>query len=746
MFTLPIGKINVSNSCLVGGKSLGVKKLYDIGVPIPKSIAVTIDFYTSVLDFNKIFPESKLLKNRVYRETLQKKIRNSKLSTVHKKTIKAVFEKFDGEPIAIRSSCVYEDMDNASFSGQYESYINVTTLEQFEKAVLNCYASVYSERVIDYFEVNNISSEKMAMALLIQESIEPIVSGVVFTAQPQSGSENLLYIEANYGYGETVVSNKVEVDSFLVYKPTLQLVQRHLGRKAFYYAKNSKGGYRKIVAKRGSNFCLNNDLVKRISELSIKISLFIGKNQDIEFALDHQNKFIILQTRNLVLSAKDYFVNYSVETNKTPIISGKAVVAGAGHGIVRAGSNKINSILLLDTLEVSDIPHFRKATAVIVKNLSAASHAASVLRELKIPTMIYQYGNLESLLSKKCTVIITNESACIYEGYLSVKENRTAFTQLPSIKTKVFVGCSDPSTLYQLLKTPIEGIGLIRSEFIINNEIGIHPLALVDYDKGLLDKTTRNLISRRIMPFSYGKDLFTEKLANGLASILSLVPDKIANFRLSDFQSDSYVGLIGGEYYEPKEQNPMMGFRGCTRLLSAGYKTALQTELGALQKVWNMGFHNFQILLPFCRLPEDATELKIHVRQAGLTDIKIGMMVELASNIFLAKQFSKIVDFFFIGPRDLTQNIYAADRGLPQLAKYAIGTEAVKEAVLTFFKNIDGQGKEVFIALFDLFKHIEEYRLVKSNNVIYYSGSPSEIINDFFKLEVLENHVATTER
>jgi pyruvate,water dikinase len=732
-YFIPIFEIQHDTIPLVGRKSYGIKQLQNIGVPtVDKGIVLTTDFTYTYLQENGITPCSQ--------QQLEERVLNGTFSQELSDVLHEVYTSFSGTPLAVRSSATFEDMEHASFGGQYRSHLNVRTFGQFCDAVKDCIASTYSARAHDYMTRLGVSPQQVGMAVLVQPLVEGQSSGIVLTVDPISECEGILQVTASYGLGEAVVSNTVDADTYTLLKSTGAILSRTLGEKKVVATSLECGGI-ELKTRNTNGFCLAEQTLQTLVAYGHTLESKLGVGQDYEFVVKSDGTVVVTQVRPQILHGTEKLEIRRVPGNYDFLISGIPIVQGASHGTLRTydQSEGENEILFLDSVDVSSIPRLRTAQGLVIDRLAPGSHPALILRELGIPTISQPKDNITPLLEKRVTLDAT--TGAIYAGTLPIETSEVNLREIEKPKTQVHIACSSPQALYRLRRLLLDGIALMRSEFIINYDIGIHPLALLAYDTGNLDRHLRDEIQRRIAGYASAREYFVEKLASGIASITALLPDKPAKYRFCDFQSNDYRGLLGGELFEPQEENPMIGLRGVTRLLTPRFQPAFDLELEAVQRVRDMGLTSLELLFGFCRTPEDGEHVRAYVHAAGIKDVKIGMMAEVPSNYLQADEFADVFDFFLVGPRDLTQTAYAADRTSPELARYTPAGKAPMKAVMTLLRNLEGKEKEVYIGSYLLFQHLPEYLQVSSNNKLHFAELPDNIIDGMKRLVALEKRL-----
>jgi pyruvate,water dikinase len=597
--------------------------------------------------------------------------------------------------IAVRSSASAEDLPKASFAGIHDSFLNVCGYKELNKAILQCYASLYSPRAIRYREVMKYPHEKVLLSIGIQRMIRSDigVSGVSFSIDPDSGFRDVVIVNGSWGLGETIVQGLVEPDEFHVFKRKINkvaqpIISKRLGSKSVMQVFDKENGGTISVETdkdQKTRFCLNDNEIVTIASLTSEIESFYGFPVDVEWAKDGiSGSVYIVQARpETVKSQQDIYQikAYSLTAPGKVLCTGTAAGQGIVSGRIRIlhDSSEMHllqkgEILLTESTNPDWDPILKKAAAIITCKGGRTSHAAIVAREMGTLALVGAADALKQIHDGTDVTVDCSQgqTGIAYEGLLSWTETVHNFegTRMPTVKPQFIL--ANPEQAYALSFYPSAGVGLMRLEFAIAGSIGVHPLALIYKnsvkqieDRKLLDELTRN--------YAKPVDYFTQKLSEAVATIAAAFYPREVIVRMSDFKSNEYAKLIGGEAFEPIEENPMLGLRGASRYYSGLYKEAFLLECKAMKRVREeMGFHNVKLMIPFCRTPEEGRKVLTIMEQAGLkrgeNGLEIYVMAEIPSNILQAGEFARIFDGFSIGSNDLTQLCLGIDRDSADVA------------------------------------------------------------------------------
>jgi len=603
---------------------------------------------------------------------------------------------------AVRSSATAEDLPDASFAGQQESFLNVQGIEDILLKVKEVFASLYNDRAISYRVHKGFAHADVALSVGIQIMVRSDLgaAGVMFTMDTESGFEDVVFITSSYGLGETVVQGAVNPDEFYVHKPMLAqgklaIVRKNLGSKLIQMNFSSKEEHklsgklvvtREVPAEMRNRYSLNDVEITQLAEYALIIEKHYGRPMDIEWGKDGvDGKLYILQARPETVKSQQKGKaehRYKLKNKGTVLAQGRAIGQKIGTGSVRL----VNHISQMDTVKAGDIlvtdmtdpnwePVMKRASAIVTNRGGRTCHAAIIARELGIPAVV-GCGDATEILQPDSLVTVScaeGDTGFIYDGLLETEISEVLRGEMPHIPTKIMMNIGNPSLAFDFAQLPNSGVGLARLEFIINNNIGVHPKAILDYPH--IDTDLKKAVESVARGHASPKAFFIDKVTEGIATIAAAFWPKPVIVRLSDFKSNEYKKLIGGNRYEPEEENPMLGFRGAARYLSQDFQQAFAMECEALRRARNeMGLINIQVMVPFVRTLGQAKRVVDLLAEQGLlrgeNGLKIIMMCEVPSNALLAEEFLEYFDGFSIGSNDLTQLTLGLDRdsGMPLLA------------------------------------------------------------------------------
>ncbi len=702
-------EIGIQDVPIVGGQnaSLGelITSLSQFGISVPDGFATTADAFWMFIDNNGLRNQLIELMHQLDRKTFSnlKAVGRKARQLILAGTLPDVLAKEitnhyamlcaqDQQDVAIRSSATAEDLPNASFAGQHESYLNVKGNANLLGKVKSCYASLYTDRAIKYREDNGFDHSKIALSVGVQKMVrsDKGCSGIMFTLEPESGFENAIHISGVWGLGEGIVQGNITPDEFLIFKPALlndkyPVLRKTLGSKdktmVYTTGDDENTCFIDTSEEKKSVFVLSDNELKLLSGWALKIEEHYRRHMDIEWAKDGlTGKIYIIQARpETVHAQKKSFVleEYTIEGTGKCIASGQAVGSKVNTGIARIiqrpeDAEKLNEgeIVVTEITSPDWDPVLKKSSGIITNKGGRTSHASIVARELGVPAIVGTGNGTFVIRDGQEITLSCSEGATgrVYEGKLPVKKIEIDLQkyEMPEA-TEVMLIAADPDAAFKLSHYPNDGIGLMRIEFIITHQVQVHPMALIKFDEIKSDG-----IKKKIETITTGyadkKEFFVEKLSQGIAMLAAAVYPKDVIVRMSDFKSNEYANLIGGIQFEPKEENPMIGFRGASRYYSPLYREGFELECKAVLHVREkMGLTNVKVMIPFCRTPEEGWKVIEVMQTAGLDrkkdkSLEIYVMAESPSNVLQADEFADIFDGFSIGSNDLTQLTLGIDR------------------------------------------------------------------------------------
>jgi pyruvate,water dikinase len=694
----------------VGGKnaSLGemISRLAHAEVRVPGGFATTAEAFREYLNANKLTERintrlDKLdvadvkalaatgaeIRGWVEAGTLPKPLEEA-IRAEYAALIKAVGHEV---AVAVRSSATAEDLPDASFAGQQETYLNVRGTDAVLAAVRRVFASLYNDRAIAYRVHKGFVHADVALSAGIQRMVRSdlAASGVMFTLDTESGFNDVVFITASYGLGETVVQGAVNPDEFYVHKPMLErgkraVIARHLGHKAIkmVYAQGQGAKHAvetiDVAEAEQRRFCLTDAEVEALAKQAVIIERHYGRPMDIEWAKDGEDGGLyIVQARPETVKSsaeKRRIVRYELRQRAPVLVEGRAIGQKIGAGQVRVVLKsedmhvvRDGDVLVTDMTDPDWEPVMKRAAAIVTNRGGRTCHAAIIARELGIPAVVGT-GNATSILSDARPVTVScaeGDIGSIYDGILEFRQNEIRLDSMPKAPVKIMMNVGNPERAFEFQGLPNDGIGLARLEFVINRQIGVHPKALLQYPR--IPDDVKREVESRIAGYGDPVTFYVEKLAEGIATLAAAFWPKPVIVRLSDFKSNEYANLVGGKLYEPVEENPMLGFRGASRYIADSFRDCFDLECRALKRVRNdMGLTNVEIMVPFVRTVEEAMATINLLAEKGLrrgdNGLRVVMMCEIPSNVLLAEEFLRHFDGFSIGSNDLTQLTLGIDR------------------------------------------------------------------------------------
>lgn len=758
-YILNLREVGLDDIDIAGGKnaSLGemINNLTTLGIRIPGGFVITVQAYHTFIEVNNLDKEIRRLIDAIDFDSVEslrraglqirQLIRNSRFPSElsvaiidQYRALSAEYDQADTD-VAVRSSATAEDLPDASFAGQQETYLNVRGPAALMDSVRNCFASLFTDRAISYRHGFKYDHFQVGLSVCIQKMVRSDLgaSGVAFSIDTESGFKDVVLINGSYGLGEMVVQGSVSPDEFIVFKPKLDtahrpIIEKKLGvkDKMMVYGDDPDERVKVIPTEKSAQyrFCLDDEQVVQLAKWVSQIETYYSNRKkrwcpmDVEWAIDGlSGQLFIVQARpETIHSRRDaatitsYIMNGNHESAAV-LLKGIAVgdkIASGEVNIMHSLDKRVadaheftpGNILVTDMTDPDWEPIMKKAAAIITNKGGRTCHAAIVAREMGVPAIV-GCGNATELLSSGQMITAScaeGDQGIIYEGSLSFSKVETNLSELPAVRTSLMLNVGSPGMAFNYAYLPNKGVGLAREEFIINNYIQAHPLALLRH-RQLGDKELTSSVTKMIRGFENEEEYFISKLAFGIARIASaFYPNKVI-VRFSDFKSNEYFNLLGGKYFEPHEENPMIGWRGASRYYSADYKEAFGLECKAIKRVREeMGLENVVVMIPFCRTIKELLQVKAVMKEydlvPGENGLEIYLMAELPSNIILAREFAKHIDGFSIGSNDLTQLTLGLDRDSSLVAHiYDERNEAVKTMISMLIDAAKEQGIKVGI-------------------------------------------------
>ena len=670
-----------------------------------------------------------------------------------------------GEEIcfAVRSSATAEDLPDASFAGQQETFLNIRGADHLIDAVRRCFASLYNDRAIAYRVHHGFAHAGVALSAGIQRMVRSDLgtAGVMFTLDTESGFRDVVFINAAYGLGETVVQGAVNPDEFYVHKPTLArgyrpVIRKKLGDKAIrmVFASETAAEHstrvEDVPPDLRRRFCLTDAEVLELARYAMIIEDHYGRPMDIEWGLDGlDGRLYILQARPETVKSRAGQVQTRFELlERGPVLAqGRAIGSRIGQGRARVirsaaqmGEVEAGDVLVTEMTDPDWEPVMKRAAAIVTDRGGRTCHAAIVARELGVPAVVGT-GNATQTVPDGAEVTVScaeGEEGHVYQGLLRFEKSEMALQAMPELPVKIMMNVGNPDEAFHFAMLPNEGVGLARLEFIINTAIGIHPNAALEYDK--LPQEERQAIAARSQSYADPVSFYVEKLAEGIATIAAAFWPKRVIVRLSDFKSNEYANLIGGRHYEPVEENPMLGFRGAGRYAHPMFRRAFQLECQAVRRVReDMGLTNVEVMLPFVRTLAEADAALAVLAENGLKrgerDLKVIMMCEIPSNVLLAREFLQRFDGYSIGSNDLTQLTLGLDRDSSLVAeKFDERDPAVKMLLAMAIRACKEAGKYVGICGQGPSDHPDLAEWLMQQGIDSLSLNPDTVVSTWLRL------------
>lgn len=782
---ISLDKLGKNDIDKVGGKnaSLGemISHLTDLGVSVPGGFATTSEAFNKFLigtglqdkikdalqgldvdDVAALTATGKKIRDMIIEQELPKDLEQE---------IRDAFaEMSQGEDIAVavRSSATAEDLPDASFAGQQETFLNIRGIDNILIAIKEVFASLYNDRAIAYRVHKGFEHAGVALSAGVQRMVrsETGTSGVMFTIDTESGFNDVVFITASYGLGEMVVQGAVNPDEFYISKALLNagkpaVIRRNLGskqQKMVYADEHSAGKSVKIVpvdkAER-NQFSLSNEELVELAKQALIIEKHYGHAMDIEWAKDGDSgKLFIVQARPETVKSREsqnVMERYILKEKGDVICEGRSIGQRIGAGTVRV----VNSIHEMDKVQPGDVlvsdmtdpdwePVMKRAAAIITNRGGRTCHAAIIARELGVPAIV-GCGNATDLLTDGQAVTVScaeGDTGYIYEGQLDFEIQNNSIESMPDLAFKIMMNVGNPDRAFGFAQIPNEGVGLARLEFIINRMIGVHPKALLNMNT--LPREIVQAIQERMAGYASPVDFYVDKLVEGISTLAVAFKDKKVIVRMSDFKSNEYANLIGGKLYEPSEENPMLGFRGASRYVSENFRDCFELECRALKRVRDeMGLTNVEIMIPFVRTTEEARKVLELLEKNGLkrgeNGLRVIMMCELPTNALLAEEFLQYFDGFSIGSNDLTQLTLGLDRDSGIVSQsFDERDPAVKKLLKMAIDACNAQGKYIGICGQGPSDHPDLAMWLMEQGITSVSLNPDSVLDTWFFLAKTE--------
>ena len=742
-YVIKLAELGMSDVERVGGKnaSLGemISNLNELGITVPGGFATTATAYRDFLAADGLDARIKALLDELDVDDIEaltsagRQIREWILSTPLPARlmdeIRGAWDAMSGGEdiaVAVRSSATAEDLPDASFAGQQETFLNVRGLDHLNDALHQVFASLFNDRAIAYRVHQGFDHSQVALSVGVQTMVRSDIgaAGVIFTLDTETGFRDAVFITSSYGLGETVVQGAVNPDEFYVYKPALRdgkypILRKSLGGKAIKMVYSDDPTPGKTVATvdvddaDSHRFSLSEDEIIELARMAVTIENHYQRPMDIEWGKDGTDgKFYILQARPETVQSRSgrTIQRFTLKGRSDVISKGRSIGQKIGSGTARV----IRDVSEMDRVQNGDVlvsdmtdpdwePVMKRAAAIVTNRGGRTCHAAIIARELGIPAVVGCGDATESIKDGADVTVSCAEGdeGMVYAGRLEFEKTKIELDSLPDIPVKIMMNVGNPDRAFDFSNVPNRGVGLARLEFIINRMIGVHPQALLEYET--LDKATRSAVDEQMAGYDDPVRFFVDRLAEGVSTIAAAFAPEPVIVRMSDFKSNEYANLIGGAKYEPDEENPMLGFRGAARYVADSFRPCFEMECTAIRKVRNdMGLRNVQVMIPFVRTVKQASDVIELMAQNGLErgkdDLKVIMMSELPTNALLADQYLDYFDGMSIGSNDMTQLVLGLDRDSALVADvFDERDDAVKATLAMTISACKARGKYVGI-------------------------------------------------
>ena len=779
-YVIGLDRLGMQDVEVVGGKnaSLGemIRNLGGLGVDVPGGFATTAAAYRDFLKKDGLDDRIHALLDKLdvddiaalteAGKTIREWITSTELPDRLMEEIGAAWEEMSGGrdiAVAVRSSATAEDLPDASFAGQQETFLNVRGLPHLVDALHQVFASLFNDRAIAYRVHQGFDHSLVALSVGVQYMVRSDIgsSGVVFTLDTETGFRDAVFVTASWGLGETVVQGAVNPDEFYVYKPALEsgkhpILRKNLGSKAIKMIFSEDPTPGKTVETvdvdeaDSMRFSLSDDDIIALARTAVTIEKHYGRPMDIEWGKDGSDgRLYILQARPETVQSRvgNTIERFTLKGKGEVLATGRSI----GHKIGQGTAKVIRHVSEMNRIQAGDVlvsdmtdpdwePVMKRASAIVTNRGGRTCHAAIIARELGIPAVV-GCGDATSLVADGTDVTVScaeGDEGYVYEGRLEFEESHIELDSLPEIPVKIMMNVGNPDRAFDFANIPNRGVGLARLEFIINRMIGVHPKALLEYDQ--LDRDTKHAVDEQMAGYDDPVRFFIDKLAEGVSTIAAAFAPEPVIVRLSDFKSNEYANLIGGEKYEPKEENPMLGFRGAGRYAAESFRPCFDLECEALKKVRNdMGLRNVQVMVPFVRTVNQARQVIDILAENGLErgkdGLKIIMMSELPTNALLADKYLEYFDGMSIGSNDMTQLTLGLDRDSALVADiFDERDEAVKAMLAMTIKACKAAGKYVGICGQGPSDHPDMARWLLDQGIESMSLNPDSVVETWLFL------------
>ncbi len=779
-YTIPYTQLRMSDIAEVGGKnaSLGelISQLSIAGVRVPDGFATTASAFRAFISQSGLAARidaalSQLDVDDV--DALQRcgaDIRNWVMQAPFPPEFEAAIAHAyatlsagSDASFAVRSSATAEDLPDASFAGQQETFLNIHGLPHILQAIKEVFASLYNDRAIAYRVHKGYSHAEVALSAGVQRMVrsDTGAAGVMFSIDTESGFDQVVFITASYGLGETVVQGAVNPDEFYVHKPTRAVIRRNMGSKLIrmVFGDTRSAGkstrIEEVPEAERQRFSLNDDEVKELADYAMLIEKHYERPMDIEWGKDGRDgKLYVLQARPETVQSQRSSVieKYRLQQHSKVLVSGRAIGQRIGSGSVRIVHDpahmsrvQLGDILIADMTDPNWEPVMKRAAAIVTNRGGRTCHAAIIARELGIPAIV-GCGDATEVLKEGDSVTVScaeGDTGYVYRGRLDFDVQQQDMGALPELPVKLTMNVGNPELAFSFAQIPNAGVGLARLEFVINNMIGVHPKAILAFDQ--LAPNLQDEIQRRARGYASPRDFFVEKLVEGVATIAAAFYPKPVIVRLSDFKSNEYRKLLGGTLYEPEEENPMLGFRGASRYIAPDFRECFAMETEALKKVRNeLKLDNVELMVPFVRTLNEARAvielLHAHGLKRGENSLRIVMMCEIPSNALLADQFLEYFDGFSIGSNDMTQLSLGVDRDSALVASsFDERDPAVKALLAMAIAACNRHNKYVGICGQGPSDHIDLAAWLMQQGIQSMSLNPDTVVDTWLRLAAMKS-------